>query len=103
MSALYDQLLHSNDLKEEEKEKKKKEEKQSHFQSTTVFQRYHIHIQVKQRSRCKWERRHSLGYTYKRSNKRKFETDVTELVINDVNKPILGGSLSHYRCSKCQI
>ena len=102
MNVLCNQLLYLNDSKEEKKKKKKKE-KQSHSQFTTVFQRHHKRIQLKQRGRCKWGRRHSSGCTYKRSNKRKFGTDVTELAINSVNEPILEGSLSHYRCSKCQI
>ena len=100
MNVLYDQLLYSNDPKEKKKEKEKE---QSHFQSTTVFRCYHKRIQLKQRDRCEWGKRHSSDYLRKRSNKRKFETDITELAINDINKTILGGSLFHYRCNKCQI
>jgi hypothetical protein len=46
---------------------------------------------------------HPPGCPRKRSVKRKFGTDITESTINGVIEAILGGSLTHFKCSKCQI
>ncbi len=95
MSALCIQLLHSND--------EIKEEEESHPLPTVVLRRHHKHIQKKTYGRCQWGKLHPPGCTRKRAPKRKFGTDVTESVNNGISAAILGGSKTHYECSKCHV
>jgi hypothetical protein len=95
MEALCTELLHSND--------QNKEKEESHSTPVTVLQRHHKHVQDKSYRRCQWGKLHPPGCPRKRSVKRKFGTDTTKSTINGVSEAILGGSLTHFKCSKCQI
>jgi hypothetical protein len=63
----------------------------------------HEHIQKESYGRCEWGRLHPPGCPRKKApKKRKFETDITETATNGASEAILGGSRTHYKCSKCQ-
>ena len=94
MSALCDQLLHSNDPKEEE---------QSQPLPTIVSQGHHKCVREKTRGRCEWGKLHKPGCVRKRAPKRKFGTNITETAVNGANEAISGGSRTFFKCSKCQI
>ena len=89
------QLLHSND--------NTKEKEDSSSLPTVVLQRHYKHIQKKSSGRCQWGKLHPPGCTRKRAPKRPFGTDITHGVNNGISAAILGGSRTHYECSKCQI
>jgi len=99
MNALCNQLLYSNN----EEQKEQQSEEQSQSLPVTVLQRHHKHVRHKSHSRCEWGKLHPPGCPRKRSTKRKFGTDITESTINGASEAILGGSRTHYMCSKCQI
>jgi hypothetical protein len=98
MSALCTQLLHSNDKAEKTK---KPEESQS--LPAGVLHRHHKHIHLESHSRCEWGKLHPSGCPRKRSCKRDFGIDITKSSQNGASDAILGGSFTHYQCSKCQI
>jgi hypothetical protein len=101
MKALCDQLLHSNDPIEEKQPEKQPD--QSHSTPTTVLSRHHKQVHQKSHGRCEWGELHPPGCPRKRSTKkRKFGTDITATV-NGTNEAILGGSRTHFECSKCQV
>ena len=95
MEALCTELLHSND--------QSKKEEESHSTPIPVLQRHHKYVRDKSYGRCQWGKLHPPGCPRKRSIKRKFGIDITESTINDVSDAILGGSLTHFKCGKCQI
>jgi Transposase IS4 len=96
MSALCDQLLHSNDTIEEEE--------QFSTLPTAVLARHHKQIHVKSHGRCQWGKLHPPGCPRKRApKKRAFGEDITSRVNNGASEAILGGSFTHLKCSKCQI
>ena len=107
MKALCTQLLHSgNPIEEEQQEEhfdNNYEKEQSQSLPSMILNRHHKHIQQKLRGRCEWGKLHPLGCPRKRSSKRKFGTDITESAVNGASEAILGGSFTHYKCSKCQI
>jgi Transposase IS4 len=96
VSALCEQLLHSND-KEEDKEEEQEEDIPR--PTTTALQRHHKHIKEEGKGRCQWGRSHPPGCQRKRAPKRKFGKDI----VNGASDAILGGSIGHYKCSKCQV
>ena len=95
MNVLCNQLLYSNDPKEE------KEQFQS--LSAEVSQRHHKHVREETRGRYEWGKLHTPGCIRKRAPKYKFGTDITESAVNGVNEGISGGSKTYFKCSKCQI
>jgi hypothetical protein len=96
MEALCTELRHSND--------KPTEKKELYSLPVTVLQRHHKHVQKKPYGRCEWGKLYPPGCPRKRSaNKRKVGTDITEQTVNGINETILGGSKTHFECSKCQI
>jgi len=106
MMALCTQLLHSNDKEEKEEEEKEEEEKEDTPRLSTASRRHHKHIQEKGYGRCEWGKRHPPGCPRKRVPKRKFGTDITGSTVNSAGShsaAILGGSRTHYRCSKCLV
>ena len=107
METLCSQLLHFNDPIEKEKQQEKQHERRQDYSQSlplAVLHRHHKHVQRKSFGRCKWGKLHSPGCPRKRSpKKRKFGTDITEETINGVSEAILGGSRTHYECSKCQV
>jgi hypothetical protein len=103
MSALCTQLLHSNDIEEEEEKEEEREEEKEPFPSEMALQRHHMHIHEKGYRRCEWGKRYPPGCPRKRALKRKFGTDITESTGNGASAAILGGSRTHYRCSKCLV
>ena len=95
IEALCSQLLHSND--------KIKEKEDSQALPTVVLERHHKRIQKKSCGRCQWGKFHPPGCPRKRAPKRAFGTDTTRSANNGISTAILGGSYTHYECSKCQV
>ena len=93
MSALCTQLLHSNDEEEKEKDIPR---------PTMASQRHHMRIREEGKGRCVWGKSHPPGCLRKRAPKRKFGTDIVNGA-NGASAAILGGTISHYKCSKCQV
>ena len=98
ISALCTQLLRSNE-KEEKEEEKREEIPRS---TATAFQRHHKHIKEEGKGRCVWGKSHPPGCQRKRAPKRKFGTDIVNSA-DGASAAILGGSCTHYLCSKCQV
>jgi len=96
MSALCTQLLHlTNPIEEEQQD----EHEDARSQSLPP----HKHVYRETYGRCEWGKLHWPGCPRKRAPKRKFGADITESAVNGASSAILGGSKSHYECSKCQI
>jgi Transposase IS4 len=89
VSALCTQLLHSN---------KKEEEKEKDIPQST--QRKPVREEGK--GCCVWGKSHPPGCLRKRAPKRKFGTDIVNSA-SGASAAILGGTIGHYKCSKCQI
>ena len=87
MSALCDQLLHSNDSKEEENQR----QEQSQSLPAVVPQCHHKCVREEFRGRCEWGKLHPPGCVRKKSSKRKFGADITESAVNGASEAIFGG------------
>lgn len=76
----------------------------SHPPLNKVLSCNHKPIYLKSFGRCEWGKLHSLDCSRKRSFiKRKFGTDITESIVNNVSETWLGGSRTYCECSECQI
>ena len=96
MNVLCDQLLYSND--------NIKEKKQSSTLPIEILHSVHEQPREKSQGRYEWGRLHPPGCVRKRNpKKRKFGIDITTRVNNGISGTILGGSVTHSKCSKCQI